>query len=241
MYTVKAATLPWSDVLNRVEVLKKELEVLIPQMLDGQRLMLHFAWFDAMMLVTRPALAFLQHAKLGVHSTVRDTNMAVQASAMARRCIDAAARVGEILPDEPYARIWLNGPWWCLAHYIIRALGVFKLAASIPDAERSQLSRKLLRWLEFLAPDDPIAADALRIKQHHSTTSGDLDTHMGVFGGESTFMENGWHADLAQPQFIQEFHSLDDLLDSDGVISTMVERSGPELLPMSPVWGERYG
>jgi hypothetical protein len=223
MYTVKAATLPWQDVQERVVRLQSELEGMLPQMTDGVRLMLHFAWLDAMMLVTRPCLV----APQGCDDTARD---------MARQCVRAAQRVAQLLPNEPAAGIFQNGPWWCLSHYIVRAVGVFRLAMSqgAAEVELASMMEKLVRWLQWMAPDDGVAAQCVAAVQ---AERGDI-----VMGeGFPIPGQQGWGVAMGQPQFLAEFHGLDDLMDSDGVISMMVEQAQPEMLPMPPEYGAQYG
>ena len=244
LYTVKAATLPWRDVQDRVARLKSELETLLPQIADRQRLMLHFAWFDAMILITRPSLCAPGHTD----RVTQDT---------ARQCVKAAQGVARLLTDEPDERIFWNGPWWCLAHYIVRAMGVFKMAieaqTSIEEEVRPAVD-KLVRWLRWMARDDYIAAQGIRTFEGTSLIRGGSSSNnnnpgfaggafeQGDLGtGAYSFVQNRWDGIPAQPQFLDDFHALDDLLDSDGVISTMVSQARPDMLPMPPVYGTPYG
>ncbi|KAF2829973.1 hypothetical protein CC86DRAFT_178170 [Ophiobolus disseminans] len=205
LYTIKAATLPFRDIQARVARLKSELETLLPQIEDHQRSMLQFAWFDAMILITRPCLAATSHHD----TTTRD---------LASHCVKAAGGLTRLLPDTPDARIWTNGPWWCLAHYIVRALNVLR-ACQAPEAD------KLVRWLQWMAPGDAVASLALKSE--------------GAFGAD---LYRGWdEAADGEAQYLADFHDLDDLMDSDGVISAMVSQERPQMLPMPPVYGGPYG
>jgi hypothetical protein len=202
LYTVKAATLPWRDIQDRVARLKSELEGLAPQITDS-RLMAHFAWLDAMMIVTRPCLGTCEQNVAG-------------------HCVQAAQTVAQLLPDQPSRHVFENMPWWCLRHYIKRAMGVLRKVDVPAD--------KLARWLECLEQDDS-DLPASAFGQHAMDTGG--------FG----FMDERWAGGnaAAQPQFLNDFHAMDDLLDSNGVISTMVAHSRLEMLPMPLVYGTPYG
>ena len=222
MYTVKAATLPWHEVQNRVVRLQSELESMRPHMTDGARLMLHFAWMDAMMLVTRPCLV----APEDCDDVARN---------MAGHCVRAAQRVGQLLPREPAVDIFQNGPWWCLSHYIVRAVGVLRLAVSRGvGTELGTTTEKLVRWLQWMAHDDGIAAQCVAAVQagRGVNTMGEAFPILG---------QENWGAAMGQPQFLAEFHSLDDLMDSDGVISTMAAQGQPEMLPWPAQYGNPYG
>lgn len=229
LYTVKAATLSWQDVQHRVLKLHSELETLLPMMTDQTRLMLHFAWIDAMLMITRPCLVAPREHQ---DSVTQD---------MARRCVRAAQKVAQLLPDEPDACIFQNGPWWCLSHYIIRAVGVLRLTVSGQAAVGSEFDvaptvNKLVRWLQWLAPDDAVAAQCLNA----IGTARDEWTAAGFTEGYP-FLQDGWSATTAQPQFMGNFHGMDDLVDSDNVISTMASQAQPGRLPMPPSYGDPYG
>jgi hypothetical protein len=56
LYTGRTATLSQASLQERVSMTKTELETMLPQILEREHLVLQLAWFDAMMLVTRPCL-----------------------------------------------------------------------------------------------------------------------------------------------------------------------------------------
>lgn len=238
LYTVKAATLSWMDVYDRVIKLRGELETLLPQM-TRERSILHFAWFDAMMIITRPCLVASQ----------------ADAKQIAGQCIQAARSFTSLLPDEPNERFYVTGPWWCLAHYILRAVGIFMMATSsqVHFNAASQISpdvKKLGLWLQWMAPSNPIAAQGLEAVQrtlkhgpNYREYAGTYEQELkGAFGeGYSSFVGDRWDQNLSQPQFLDEFHGMDDLLDSDGVITAMVSQARPDMLPMPPIYGDPFG
>lgn len=107
---------------------------------------------------------------------------------------------------------------------------------------------KLVRWLRWMQRDDVIAGRGLEAFENMLKRGGNDAGYAGIF--EQGVLENGegypffqhrWSEVPSQPQFLSDFHQMDDLLDSDGIISTMVSQARPDMLPMPPMYGNPYG
>ncbi|KAF2848804.1 hypothetical protein T440DRAFT_519698 [Plenodomus tracheiphilus IPT5] len=163
LYSVQAATKPWSRIQESMEKFKAALEQLLPVMSDRERLMLHFQWCDAMILVTRPCL--------GPRTSIDpDGKLSLRDQELAGRCIKAAQTTARLLPNEPDQHIFQNGPWWYLVHYIMRAVAVLLLSssqkslASLVEATEVTVSiKKLIAWLRWLQHKDTVAKRGLEV------------------------------------------------------------------------------
>lgn len=163
LYSAHAATQPWSSVQESIQTLSVELEQLLPVMSDCKRLILHFQWCDTMILVTRPCL--FPRTTLGVSE-----EMSWKDRALAEQCIKAAQTIGKLLPEKPDSCIFQNGPWWCLVHYIMRALSVMLLSSSHESlaflVRRDDLAasvKKLVDWLGWLQAHNVVAKRGLEV------------------------------------------------------------------------------
>ncbi|KAI8934787.1 hypothetical protein NX059_008473 [Plenodomus lindquistii] len=163
LYSIGAAAQPWTNVLDNIEKYKDQLERLLPVMSDHERLMLHFSWCDAMIVVTRPCLG----SRASINSSGK---LLPRDGELARQCIKAAQSTAKLLPDEPDTHIFQNGPWWCLVHYIMRAVTVLlvsssreNLSALIGTSELIASVTKLSKWLQWLQQKDTVAERGLQV------------------------------------------------------------------------------
>ncbi|KAH7075917.1 hypothetical protein BKA63DRAFT_413895 [Paraphoma chrysanthemicola] len=245
LHTIGAATMPWQDVQDRVVRLKSGLEALLPQISDRERLMLHFSWFDSMILITRPMLSPQRS-----HHELSD-QMRHVSDAMARDCVQAARGVTRLLPDVPDERIFRNGPWWCLVHYIMRAMAVFLLAMS-PQVVQVHADlvlpvKKLIRWLQWMRQDDPVASHGLKAVLNTLRKGVNQMDFASVFEQESLheygrgYMHSasGWPV-ATDPQYISDFNGFDDCMIPSGANQGMGMHAQPDLLPMPPTYGNPY-
>ncbi|KAH8730424.1 hypothetical protein GQ44DRAFT_442526 [Phaeosphaeriaceae sp. PMI808] len=160
LYTGIAATSPWDDTQDQVIKLKLDLNALLPQIQEHQSPILQFSWFDAMVIITRPCLIVQEH-----RTTLSTTALQISQD-MAWHCIQSAQIITQLLPDEPDESIYHTGPWWYLAQYIMRAIFVFKLAATchVFSTVKSDVALsvdKLTRWQHWMQRRDSMAAEDL--------------------------------------------------------------------------------
>ncbi|KAH7090233.1 fungal-specific transcription factor domain-containing protein [Paraphoma chrysanthemicola] len=245
LHTIRAATMPWQEIQDRVVKLKTGLEALLPQISDRERLMLHFSWFDSMILITRPMLS-PQRSQHDLSDQMRHVS-----DAMARDCVQAARGVTRLLPDEPDERIFRNGPWWCLAHYIMRAMAVFLLAMS-PQVLQVHTDlvlpvKKLIRWLQWMRQDDPVASHGLNAVLNTLRKGVNQMDFASVFeqepldeyGTEYLHSAGGWPV-AAEPQYMSDFQVFDDYMVAGGANQGLGIHAQPDLLPMPPTYGNPY-
>lgn len=225
LYSVRAAELPWQSIEGRVQRLKSELEKLLSAISDRERLMLHFSWFDSMILITRPCL----------YPQRRNDSLAGSSPAtqnIAKQCIQAAQVVTKLLPDEPHECIFRNGPWWCLAHYIMRAMAIFLLVmsdqasySSIVDSEIVPSVKKLVRWLRWMRQKNSVAEKGLEVvlntlkRTHDHTNFAEIfEQEAATAYGGISFVPGGWEVDTTAtyPQFLPELDLWDGSADPSG-------------------------
>ncbi|KAF2131023.1 hypothetical protein P153DRAFT_209056 [Dothidotthia symphoricarpi CBS 119687] len=240
LYSVRAATLPWPSIQKQVVKLKSELEKLLPAISDRERLILHFSWFDSMILITRPCLG-RRNDNAGPSS--------IEAHKVAAECIQAAQGVTRLLPDEPSERIFQNGPWWCLSLYIMRAMAVLLLAqahqsstSTNDDMSLNMSTKKLILWLRWMRPMDPVAdrglnavLNTLRRSQNHANFADVFEQESADAYGGYLLVPGRWEVDTSAvyPQLHPEFEGFDDPDFLDSVLSL-------SSLPMPPVYGSAF-
>jgi hypothetical protein len=239
LYSVRAASLPWTSIQNRVVKLKTELDTLIPETSDPENLMLHLSWLDAIIIITRPCLCVPKN-----RANLSDDELQV-AQTIARDCIQAAQGVTRLLPDEPNERIYQIGPWWCMSHYIIRTTTIFLLAMSLPssmgcDTNLIPPTKKLIRWLQWMQPNDAVAAQGLaRILNtlQKNTSYADfadvLKQRVLDATGNSLLAPDRWGGDDVEPMHFSEW---DDFIDEDGAMNDMLSQNLDDMPPMAPVF-----
>jgi hypothetical protein len=239
LYSVRAASLPWTSIQKRVVKLKTELDTLIPDTSDPENLMLHLSWFDAIIIITRPCLCAPKN-----RTNLSDDELQL-AQTIAQDCIQAARGVTRLLPDEPDERIYQIGPWWCISHYIIRTTTIFLLALSLPSSTGCDMNpipsmKKLIRWLQWMQPNDAVAAQGLARILNTLQKSASHADFADVFKqraldttGNSLLDPDRWGGDDVEPMHFSEW---DDFIDEDGAMNDMLSQNLDDMLPMAPVF-----
>lgn len=247
LYPVRVRPLTQQNIESYFAKPKSDLETLLPEINDRKHSMLHFAWFDAMILITRPGL-FLSTNDSVPEETVPDMQE------VARTCIKAAHAMTRLLSNEPSANIFQNGPWWCLVHYIMRAMTVFLLVMSRQTQWPGQLyleivisAKKLIHWLQWMRPNDRVADCALQIVLNtvkHASYHADFAEFLegktlGSLEG-FTFGNDEWMGDFDSDYTFNPIGGLDHSLDP------VAERTDEMQSPLhsgelSPAPGEPLG
>ncbi|KAH7392643.1 fungal-specific transcription factor domain-containing protein [Pyrenochaeta sp. MPI-SDFR-AT-0127] len=251
LYSVRAATLPWQSIEERVQQLKSELEKLLSAISDRERLMLHFSWFDTMIMITRPCLWSRRRNDSFAESSPATQNIANQ-------CVQAAQAVTKLLPSEPDECIFRNGPWWCLAHYIMRAMTIFLLAMSDQgsystciDTEIIPSVKKLICWLRWMRQKNPVAKKGLEVVLHTLKRTHNHKVFADIFEQEAAdayadlwLVNSKWEVDMTAtyPQFVPELDEWAGLADLSGEWSNFVYPLTTDTLtlPIPPVYGNPF-
>lgn len=173
LYSINARGLAQYTIQKRVLRLTAELETLWPAVLSHQRPMLHYHWFYTMILITRPCLS-----RSMAHNDV--SSPAVGLSELSERCVQAAQSLVGLFPEQPSEDIFRSGPWWCMTHYIMQAMDVLILSLSasgenskIFDSSIPNSIKKLILWLQWMAPKDAMAQRALTAILESRQRAGD--------------------------------------------------------------------
>ena len=164
VYSLDCRSLVWSDVENRIGILKSRVELwrsnlpgaydftkLEDQDLDLLRgkLFLGFHFYSTRIMLGRPCLCrhVSRHADPAQKSTFSHEMVLI--------ALESARLMLDLIPDSPDP-VWLyqNCPFWCILHYIMQSGTVLLLELSfncihVPDERESILeySRKAVLWL----------------------------------------------------------------------------------------------
>lgn len=196
LYSVRATFWSHQAHRDRIVKLKSELERQMPAILslssEHRNVLLRFNYFDAMMLITRPCL---WSRRRGSH---QDEEMPGADDGLAEDCVRAARGIVQLLSTETRDCIIQYGPWWCLVHYLVRAIVVLLLAmpagAVAPTGSTADLVssiRQLLDWLRWLRRADTAAERAFSVvlntvrRSYSHVELGDLLEQEGtrLYGG----------------------------------------------------------
>lgn len=238
LYSVQAATLHWHNIQDRVTVLRTELNNLYSELTGQDNTMLQFSWFDTMILITRPCLHIQKH-------TYDMPNEGFQiAKDVGKQCIQAARGVTQLLPNEPSDTMHRNGPWWCLTHYIMRAMAVLLVAMSAECAievadDHNLMIKKLVRWLQWLQPTDPVAHQGLKTilttlqRSPHQAEYADILQQEAARGFDGFLLDSirGQNSGT-MPQFLNDFGLMDELMDPTRNLNEMLAQSQTGTLPL---------
>ena len=121
--------------------------------LSRQRTSLAFQYYSTKLVITQPALRS--------HAWGEERSNAIY-DQMATICINAAAQMVDLLPDDP-SITWLLGysPWWCALHYLTQSMTVLITHLLIESKLRANHStkplervQKALRWLTECSTSD---------------------------------------------------------------------------------------
>jgi hypothetical protein len=232
LYSVSAADLPKRSLTDRISKLTIELETILPAILDRERLILHFNWLYTMILVTRP---YLHHMiRIGDESASSPDERE-----LAKQCLRAAQSTVRLFPEQPNDNIFRNGPWWCITPYIMHTMSVLLSVPPTLNTESSTASPsipqsidKLVRWLQWMKPRDPMAARALAAVLDSRRRSGD-----DLFPQDSPVKYNeyalpAWDLSMGTGMAAGPAHFMDDAVELDDLVASVEPQ--PVVLPLPP-------
>jgi hypothetical protein len=247
LYSVSAADLPQRSLTDRITKLTIELETLLPAILDRERLILHFNWLYTMILVTRP---YLRHIMIRIGD---ESESSPDERELAKQCLRAAQSTVRLFPEQPNDNIFRNGPWWCITPYIMHTMSVLLSVPPTLNTESSTSSPsipqsidKLVRWLQWMKPRDPMAARALAAVLDSRRRSGD-DSFADLFPQESPEMYNeyalpAWDLSMSTGVVTGPAHFMDDAVELDGLVASVEPQSQPQpgVLPLPPRYNHAF-
>jgi hypothetical protein len=243
LYTGRTATLSQASLQERVSMTKTELETMLPHILEREHLVLQLAWFDAMMLITRPCLC------IQIKSS-RLSGPALQIlQKIGKQCIQAARGITSLLPAQPDESIYRTGPWWCLLHYIVRALRflLFTLSSQSLDPVDPDIGpcvAKLIRWLEWIRHDDLTTAQGLTMalntlrRSNHADLPGIFETEASEGLESRVILPDTSETGNAQYSHgVYEPSSFDLFLDAYALVNPTMSQLAPDTLAMPLTYG----
>jgi hypothetical protein len=247
LYSVSAADLSQRSLTDRITKLITELETLLPAILDRERLILHFNWLYTMILVTRP---YLRHIMIRIDD---EPESSPDARELAKQCLRAAQGTVRLFPEQPNDNIFRNGPWWCITPYIMHTMSVLLSVPPTLNSESSAASPsipqsidKLVRWLQWMKPRDPMAARALAAVLDSRRRAGD-DSFADLFPQDSPDMYNEyalppWDLSMSTGMAAEPVHFMDDAVELEDLVASVEPQSQPQpgVLPLPPRYNNAF-
>jgi hypothetical protein len=171
IYTADAILLPWSHIENRIRDFKYLIELWFNQLPEPfnftnkhsgspdfvrARLGLAFHYYSARITLGRPCLC---------HHDARSSHQQSFSQKMAHFSFDAAARMLDLIPDDPQPlQLYELSPWWNILHYLMQATTILLLELSFGNIHVQHneintlaLSKKCVLWL-FAMSENSIAS-----------------------------------------------------------------------------------
>jgi hypothetical protein len=248
LYPINAVNLSQRTIEERTTRLTTELETLLPAILDRERLILHFNWLYTMILITKPCF---HHITTQIDD---DPESSPEVCELARQCLRAAQSTVRLFPEQPNDNIFRNGPWWCMTQYIMNAMNVLLLVPPTPSTDPSittpsipQSIDKLVRWLHWMKPYDPMALRALAAIPESRRRTGDI-SFADMFPQDSPDLfaeyalppwDLGTGIDAGPVPFINDADELGGLVATTELPQAQAQ-APPGLLPLPPRYNSGF-